>query len=116
MLWYSHSNIVAEYTVSKENPNAANPNSVRIISSIAWPQFNHNGHWIGFGKDGYLYISTGDGGYANDWGIGHNVTMGNGQDLNSKLGKILRVDVNKSADGNNYAIPADNPFVGNPAH
>ena len=113
MLWYSHSNIVAEYTVSKENPNAANPNSVRIISSIAWPQFNHNGHWIGFGKDGYLYISTGDGGYANDWGIGHNVTIGNGQDLSTKLGKILRVDVNKSADGNNYAIPADNPFVGN---
>jgi len=60
-----------------------------------------------------LYISTGDGGYANDWGIGHNVTEGNGQDLNSLLGKILRIDVNSSADGKNYAIPADNPFVGN---
>jgi glucose/arabinose dehydrogenase len=105
--------VVAEYQVSKVNPNAADLNSERIITSIPWPQFNHNGHWIGFGKDGYLYISTGDGGYANDWGIGHNVTTGNGQDLNSKHGKILRVDVNKSADGNNYAIPADNPFVGN---
>lgn len=113
MLWYSHSNVVAEYTVSKVNKNAADPNSARILTSIDWPQFNHNGHWIGFGKDGFLYISTGDGGYANDWGIGHNVTIGNGQDLNSLLGKMLRIDVNKSADGNNYAIPADNPFVGN---
>ena len=112
MLWYSHSNVVAEYTVSSVNKNAADPNSERIITSIAWPQFNHNGHWIGFGKDGYLYIATGDGGYANDWGIGHNVTIGNGQDMNSILGKILRIDVNKSDDGKNYAGPADTPFVG----
>ena len=60
-----------------------------------------------------LYISTGDGGYANDWGIGHNVTEGNGQDLSTLLGKMLRIDVNKSENGKNYGIPADNPFVGN---
>jgi glucose/arabinose dehydrogenase len=113
MLWYSHTNTVAEFQVSKENPNAANPNSERIISAIAWPQFNHNGHWIGFGKDGYLYISTGDGGYANDWGIGHHVTKGNGQDLRSWNGKMLRIDVNKTSGDKNYAIPSDNPFVGN---
>jgi glucose/arabinose dehydrogenase len=113
MFWWDHTNVVAEYTVSSENPNAANPNSERIIHSLNWPQFNHNGHWIGFGKDGMLYISTGDGGYANDWGIGHNVTEGNGQDLRSLLGKILRIDVNGSEGDKNYAIPADNPFVGN---
>ncbi len=111
--WYSHTNRVAEYTVSGDDPNVADPNSSRIISSINWPQFNHNGHWIGFGADGMLYISTGDGGYANDWGIGHNVTEGNGQDMRTLMGKILRVDVNTSEGGNNYGIPADNPFVGN---
>jgi glucose/arabinose dehydrogenase len=113
MFWWDHTNVVAEYTVSSENPNAANPNSERIIHSLNWLQFNHNGHWIGFGKDGMLYISTGDGGYANDWGIGHNVTEGNGQDLRSLHGKILRIDVNGSEGDKNYAIPADNPFVGN---
>ena len=83
------------------------PNHERVISQIDRPQFNHNGHWIGFGPDNMLYISTGDGGYANDWGIGHNVTTGNGQDLRSLHGKMLRLDVNKPD-----LIPADNPFVG----
>jgi glucose/arabinose dehydrogenase len=109
MVWWSHTNFVAEFRVSKDNPNKADPLSERIITAIDWPQFNHNGHWIGFGPDGMLYISTGDGGYANDWGIGHNVTKGNGQDLDSLNGKILRVDVDKSAP---YAVPPDNPFVG----
>ncbi len=106
-LWWSHTNLVSEFQVSKADPNKADPTTERIISQIDWPQFNHNGHWIGFGPDGMLYVSTGDGGYANDWGIGHNVMTGNGQDLNSLHGKILRIDVSKP-DG----IAADNPFVG----
>ena len=110
--WWSHTNVIEEYTVSADDPDAADPTTARLISAIDWPQFNHNGHWIGFGPDGMLYVSTGDGGYANDWGIGHNVTEGNGQDLLSQHGKILRIDVNGSAEGNNYAIPNDNPFVG----
>ncbi len=114
MLWYSHNNTVAEYTVSADDPNTADPNSGRVITNIPWPQFNHNGHWIDFGPDGYLYISTGDGGYANDWGIGHNVTEGNGQDLSTLLGKMLRVDVNKMEGGKAYGIPSDNPFANNP--
>ena len=114
-LWWSHTNVIAEYTVSEDDPDTANAASERIITAIDWPQFNHNGHWIGFGPDGYLYISTGDGGYANDWGIGHNVLDGNGQDLLDLHGKILRIDVNKSENGNNYAIPPDNPFVGQEA-
>ncbi|MFQ5924054.1 MAG: PQQ-dependent sugar dehydrogenase [Anaerolineales bacterium] len=108
-LWYAHTNYVAEYKVSEADANKADPLSERIITRMDWPQFNHNGHWIGFGPDGYLYISTGDGGYANDWGIGHNVTKGNGQDLGTLLGKIVRIDVNR---GRPYAVPSDNPFVG----
>jgi glucose/arabinose dehydrogenase len=109
VVWYDHTNYVAEYRVSKSDPNRADQMSERILSKIDWPQFNHNGHWIGFGPDGFLYISTGDGGYANDWGIGHNVTKGNGQDQMSLQGKVLRIDVNGAEP---YAIPPDNPFVG----
>jgi glucose/arabinose dehydrogenase len=112
--WWDHTNVVEEYTVSDDNPDVADPTLVRQISAIDWPQFNHNGHWIGFGPDGMLYISTGDGGYANDWGIGHNVTEGNGQDMSSLHGKMLRIDINGSSDGKPYGIPADNPFVGDP--
>ena len=108
--WWDHTNVVAEYKVSADDPDVADPKSGRILTSIDWPQFNHNGHWIGFGSDGMLYISTGDGGYANDWGIGHNVTEGNGQDLTTMMGKVLRIDVDS---GDPYGIPADNPFVGN---
>lgn len=113
MLWYSHSNVVMEYTVSKDDPDVADPNSGRQVLSTPWPQFNHNGHWIGFGPDGMLYVSMGDGGYANDWGIGHNVLEGNGQDLTTNLGKMLRIDVDSRTDGKAYGIPKDNPFVGN---
>jgi glucose/arabinose dehydrogenase len=112
--WWSHTNIIEEYTVSEDDPNVADETSLREISAIDWPQFNHNGHWIAFGPDGFLYISTGDGGYANDWGIGHNVTEGNGQDLLSPHGKILRIDVDQSGGGS-YGIPQDNPFVGQEA-
>jgi len=110
LLFFNHKNVIVERRVSASDPNKADPGYARTISVIDWPQFNHNGHWIGFGPDGMLYVTTGDGGYANDYGLGHNPVTGNGQDLGSKLGKILRIDVN-SKEG--YAIPKDNPFVGN---
>jgi glucose/sorbosone dehydrogenase len=111
MFWWNHTNVVAEYTVSKDDPDKADRESERRISSIDWPQFNHNGHWIGFGGDGMLYISTGDGGYANDWGIGHNPAIGNGQDPEDKHGKILRIDVNKpGAETEIYASGLRNPW------
>lgn len=108
---------VREYTVS-EDPNVANAASARPILSFAQPQSNHNGGWIGFSPTNpYLYIATGDGGSSNDTGTGHTSGTGNAQDITSNpLGKILRVDVNGDdfpADANNnYAIPPNNPFVG----
>lgn len=110
-LWYSHTNYVAEYRVDPENPNLADARSEKVLFGIDWPQFNHNGGWLGFGADGMLYVSTGDGGYANDWGIGHHVTEGNGQYLGTKLGKILRINVD---EGDYYSIPSDNPFAEDP--
>jgi glucose/arabinose dehydrogenase len=107
-LWYAHTNTVSEMRVSKDDPNKADPNYERHLLQIDWPQFNHNGMWIDFGPDGMLYVSTGDGGYANDWGIGHNVTLGNGQDKTVLLGQMLRIDVR----GDPYSVPKDNPFVG----
>jgi glucose/arabinose dehydrogenase len=85
-----HTNTISEMTVSKDNPNKGQSQREKIIHQLDWPQFNHNGHWMDFGPDGKLYVSTGDGGYANDWGIGHNVTIGNGQDMKSLHGKMLR--------------------------
>jgi len=107
---------VVRYQVSA-NLDVADPTSATPILSIAQPQANHNGGWIGFGPEGLLYIATGDGGSSNDDGTGHTPLIGNAQDITDNLlGKILRIDVDGDdfpADPlRNYAIPSDNPFVG----
>ncbi len=102
---FDHQNIIAEYQISGENPNVADPNSERIIMSIDQPQFNHCGGQLAFGPDGFLYIGVGDGGGEGD----PNGVIGNGQNINTTLGKILRIDVDH---GSPYSVPADNPFVG----
>jgi LPXTG-motif cell wall-anchored protein len=95
--------------VSETDANVANPDSERILLQVDQPQLNHDGGQIAFGPDGFLYIPLGDGGDANDTGLGHNPEIGNGQDTSVLLGSILRIDVN---GGDPYGIPADNPFVG----
>lgn len=113
---YNNTSRIAEYTVSR-NPNRADPASERILLEIDQPQFNHNAGTLKFGPtDGYLYISVGDGGGADDVGFGHVEDWyevnegGNGQDITENLlGDILRIDVD---GGSPYGIPADNPFVG----
>jgi glucose/arabinose dehydrogenase len=107
---------IVRYQVSA-NPDVANVASATPILSTAQPQANHNGGWIGFGPDGYLYIALGDGGGGDDNDSGHTPGTGNAQDITSNwLGKILAIDVDADdfpADvSRNYAIPPDNPFVG----
>lgn len=90
---------IARYTVSSD-PNVANPNGT-ILLSYDQPFSNHNGGTIKFGPDSYLWIASGDGGSGGD-------PNNNGQNKNSLLGKILRIDVS----GDTYTSPPDNPFVG----
>jgi glucose/arabinose dehydrogenase len=106
---FDSQNLVSEFRVSAGDPNVADPASERVLLEINKPQFNHNGGQLAFGPDEYLYVGVGDGGAADDSGVGHNPDIGNGQDKMTFLGKLLRIDVNS---GDPYAIPPDNPFVG----
>ncbi|MFN0151321.1 MAG: PQQ-dependent sugar dehydrogenase [bacterium] len=100
--------VIRRYNVSA-NPDTADPATSTLIQVQSQPQANHNGGWIGFGPDGYLYAAYGDGGGANDQGTGHDPVVGNGQSDGTRLGKILRLDIN---NGLPFTIPPSNPFVG----
>jgi glucose/arabinose dehydrogenase len=89
--------VIARFTAAG---NIADPNSEVRLLNVKQPFPNHNGGALAFGPDGYLYIGLGDGGSGGD-------PQGNGQNLNTLLGKILRIDVNNS---NPYAVPTDNHF------
>lgn len=103
-LWFNGATLVTEYTVSKSNADRLDPDSARVIMHIDFPYCNHHGGQIAFGPDGYLYIGVGDGGWEGD-------VINAGQDLHTWLGKMLRIDVNKSSADRAYDIPKDNPFL-----
>jgi glucose/arabinose dehydrogenase len=130
-----HQNVVAEWqAVNPANPAlGVDPASRRELMRVDWPQFNHDGGDLAFGPEGFLYISMGDGGGADDADgqnflvadgalppneapiVGHQGN-GNAQKLNVPLGKIHRIDVNPPfSPGKQYKVPSDNPFVGMPA-
>jgi glucose/arabinose dehydrogenase len=98
---------VDEYAMTDGTADAA---SRRELLAVEQPQANHNGGQLAFGPDGLLYIGLGDGGGGGDTGDGH-APGGNGQSLDTLLGKILRIDPRPSG-GDPYTIPADNPFAG----
>lgn len=108
----NHQSVVAEWRIDPANTNRVDPASRRELLRIDEPQSNHNGGALHFGPDGYLYITTGDGGQSNDVGDGH-APGGNAQNLATALGKLLRIDVDGTAAANGqYSIPNDNPFTG----
>jgi len=109
-VWYSAGDrsarrtVLSRFTVSEDDPNKADADSEVILLEVDQPWGNHNGAMVLFGPDGYLYVSIGDGGAAND---PHN----HGQNLQTLLGTIIRIDVNREGEDTPYAIPADNPFI-----
>jgi glucose/arabinose dehydrogenase len=100
---------VARFKANGEPVQAetADPASKTVLVNFAQPEANHNGGWIGFGKDGYLYISTGDGGSGND----PHGPIGNGQNRSTPLGKILRLRM-PQGDELRAEAPLDNPYKG----
>ncbi len=106
-----HDSVIAEYRVSANDPDLADLQSKRTILRFNQPFSNHNGGDLKFGPhDGFLYISSGDGGSGGD-------PLGHGQNPNTLLGAILRIDVGTddfpADETRNYAIPSNNPFVSN---
>jgi glucose/arabinose dehydrogenase len=97
---------VDEYAMSGDTVDTG---SRRQLLAVDQPQGNHNGGELDFGPDGLLYLGLGDGGGAGDSGSGH-AAGGNGQSLDTMLGKILRVDPTPSG-GRQYTVPPSNPFA-----
>ncbi len=107
--WYSaplrqggsgnHTTYLTEFDIAPDLQTASSP---RVVLAVDQPASNHNGGFLDFGPDGYLYLGLGDGGGGND-------PAGRARNLNTLLGKMIRIDVDGAAP---YAIPPDNPFVG----
>ena len=93
---------VVRYTISNKSPFTIDPKSAVTIKE--WHSDGHNGAALAFGKDGMLYVTSGDGTSDSD-------TWVSGQDMTRPLGKVLRLDVDHPDEGKQYSIPKDNPFL-----
>ncbi|HLK52037.1 MAG TPA: PQQ-dependent sugar dehydrogenase, partial [Candidatus Angelobacter sp.] len=98
--------VIAEYLASATNPNQSDPATERILLTVdqVGNFDNHKAGQLAFGADGFLYFGLGDGGSGGD-------PFGHGQNTQILLGKLMRIDVNSTSPGKQYAIPADNPFA-----
>ncbi len=109
---WSCTNRLSEFKVSADDPGRLDPSSERILFELDKPYMNHNGGVLLFGpEDGLLYLTLGDGGRADDTGMGHTPGTGNAQDTAKFHGKVIRIDPDTTGTGRQYGIPADNPFV-----
>lgn len=115
---FDHVAVLSEFE-AESDALVARPESERVLLETPEPQFNHNAGVILFGPDGYLFTNYGDGGGADDTGIGHvddwydDNDGGNGQDVTKNLlGSVVRIDVDSQEGDRPYGIPDDNPFVG----
>ncbi len=96
---------LSRFTLDSASQQPVPVNREQVVLTQAHSQYsNHNGGQLAWGNDGYLYWGIGDGGGADD-------VLNSGQNLNTLLGKMLRIDVNRSCNGKTYCVPADNPFV-----
>ncbi|MBI4236674.1 MAG: PQQ-dependent sugar dehydrogenase, partial [Chloroflexi bacterium] len=96
--------VISRFRVSADDADRADPSSELLLLEVEQPFSNHNGGTLAFGPDGHLYIGLGDGGSGGD-------PLGNGEDLTTLLGSLLRVDVRGATPQQLYRIPADNPFA-----
>ncbi len=96
--------VVSRFRVAEDDANLAKVDSEQVLLEVAQPHRTQNGGSLEFGPDGYLYIGLGDGGSAND-------PQDHGQNLETLLGSVLRIDVDRKDAGLAYGIPKDNPFV-----
>ncbi len=103
----SGTTVVSSFAVGGGGSGPVDPASERVRVRQGQPYPNHNGGGLAFGPDGFLYIALGDGGSGGD-------PQGNGQRLDTLLGKILRIDVDTASGGRTYGIPTNNPFVAQP--
>lgn len=97
-------NVVSRFRTTSGNAKLGDAASEEVLMKFEHPFWNHDGGTLAFGKDGYLYIAVGDGGFAND-------LYDNAQNLAEPLGSILRIDVDAKSADKPYGIPKDNPFV-----